>query len=297
MLPEAKKIRVLKLTIKIEDLWKAEGFERPSQAIWLEMANNKYEYVKSFEPEDELMPLTWIVVRIDGHRFHRFCEVHEFEKPNDEQALNLMNSCAKSILEEFPDIVFAYGVSDEYSFILKKTTRLCQRHSSKILSLIVSYFTSAYVMKWREFFPQKELKYPPSFDGRVICYPSTAIVRDYLAWRQVDCHINNQYNTCYWMLVKSGKSKREAQDLLKGTQTQEKNEILLQHFSINYNTLPVMFRKGSSVFRDKVEDTVDSAERGDPVEMKVVIDHSDIIEETFWDKHQYILDEEHIRGN
>lgn len=63
--------RVLKLTIKIEDLWKAEGFERPSQAIWLEMANNKYEYVKSFEPEDELMPLTWIVVRIDGHRFHR----------------------------------------------------------------------------------------------------------------------------------------------------------------------------------------------------------------------------------
>eukprot|EP00268_Persea_americana_P047133 TRINITY_DN4886_c0_g1_i10.p1 TRINITY_DN4886_c0_g1~~TRINITY_DN4886_c0_g1_i10.p1 ORF type:complete len:153 (+),score=19.83 TRINITY_DN4886_c0_g1_i10:797-1255(+) len=152
-------------------------------------------------------------------------------------------------------------------------------------------------MKWREFFPQKELKYPPSFDGRVICYPSTAIVRDYLAWRQVDCHINNQYNTCYWMLVKSGKSKREAQDLLKGTQTQEKNEILLQHFSINYNTLPVMFRKGSSVFRDKVEDTVDSTERGDPVEMKVVIDHSDIIEETFWDKHQYILGEEHIRGN
>lgn len=47
----------------------------------------------------------------------------------------------------------------------------------------------------------------------------------------------------------------------------------------------------------QVEDTVDSTERGDPVEMKVVIDHSDIIEETFWDKHQYILDEEHIRGN
>ena len=47
----------------------------------------------------------------------------------------------------------------------------------------------------------------------------------------------------------------------------------------------------------QVEDTVDSTERGDPVEMKVVIDHSDIIEETFWDKHQYILGEEHIRGN
>lgn len=28
-------------------------------------------------------------------------------------------------------------------------------------------------------------------------------------------HINNQYNTCFWMLVKSGKSKSEAQDYLK----------------------------------------------------------------------------------
>ena len=28
-------------------------------------------------------------------------------------------------------------------------------------------------------------------------------------------HINNQYNTCFWELVKSGKSKREAQNFLK----------------------------------------------------------------------------------
>jgi len=28
-------------------------------------------------------------------------------------------------------------------------------------------------------------------------------------------HINNQYNTCFWMLVKSGKGKREAQNYLK----------------------------------------------------------------------------------
>ena len=32
----------------------------------------------------------------------------------------------------------------------------------------------------------------PLFDGRAVLYPSEAIVRDYLAWRQVDTHINNQ---------------------------------------------------------------------------------------------------------
>lgn len=44
-----------------------------------------------------------------------------------------------------------------------------------------------YVLKWKEFFPQKDLKYPPSFDGRAVCYPSSDIIQDYLAWRQVDC--------------------------------------------------------------------------------------------------------------
>lgn len=46
-------------------------FERFSSQLNLEMENNKYEYVKFFELGDELMPLTWLVVRIDGHHFHR----------------------------------------------------------------------------------------------------------------------------------------------------------------------------------------------------------------------------------
>lgn len=42
-------------------------------------------------------------------------------------------------------------------------------------------------MKWKDFFPHKELKGPPYFDGRVVCYPRAKMIRDYLAWRQVDC--------------------------------------------------------------------------------------------------------------
>lgn len=48
--------------------------------------------------------------------FVRFSKIHTFEKPNDERALRLMNACATSMLEKFPDIVFAYGVSDEYRY-------------------------------------------------------------------------------------------------------------------------------------------------------------------------------------
>ncbi|KAK9095925.1 hypothetical protein Sjap_021422 [Stephania japonica] len=255
------------------------------------MANSKYEYVKSFEVEDKLMPFNWIVVRIDGRHFHQFSDVHEFEKPNDKQALELMNSCAEALLEEFKDVVFAYGVSDEYSFLFKKTSEFYQRRASKIVSILVSFFSSLYVMKWKTSFPLKELKTIPCFDARAICYPSTKIVRDYFSWRQVDCHVNNQYNTCFWMLIKSGKTKREAQDILKGTQTPEKNEILFR-LGINYNELPAIFRKGSCVFRDQVEEIVKYNQDGDPVKRlrtKVGIVHCDIIGDAFWREHPKIL--------
>ena len=44
----------------------------------------------------------------------RFSQAHHFKKPNDMQALLLMNESAKAVVEDVTDIIFAYGVSDEY---------------------------------------------------------------------------------------------------------------------------------------------------------------------------------------
>ena len=64
-------------------------------------------------------------------------------------------------------------------------------------------------------------------------------------------HINNLYNTTFWSLVKSGKTPAETQDRLKQTFAAGKNEILFSEFGINYNTLPAIYRKGSTlVFKD-----------------------------------------------
>lgn len=93
------------------------------------MAKSKYEYVKLYETDDRLLPGCWIVVRLDGKGFTkcaaaataaarhhywcrpgcgcnapqhavpmigcRFCELHQFEKPNDLRALCLMDEAAK----------------------------------------------------------------------------------------------------------------------------------------------------------------------------------------------------------
>lgn len=86
---------------------------------------------------------------------------------------------------------------------------------SKIITTVVSYFSSCYVFHWAEFFPAVPLQYPPSFDARVVTYPTLKSIRDYLSWRQVDCHINNLYNSAFWALVKNGMSLEDAEKELR----------------------------------------------------------------------------------
>ena len=60
--------------------------------------------------------------------------------------------------------------------------------TSKILTTIVSTFTAYYTHLWPRYFMDVPLTTPlPSFDGRVVLYPSIQSIRDYLSWRQVDC--------------------------------------------------------------------------------------------------------------
>ena len=260
--------------------------------------SSKYEYVKKFEGDDRLLPNCWMVIRIDGKGFHRFSEVHEFTKPNDVDALNLMNAVAENVMSDFTDIVLCYGQSDEYSFIFRPRTELYGRRSAKITTNIVSLFAASYVFKWKQFFPNKELKYPPSFDGRAVLYPTNETIRDYLSWRQVDCHINNLYNTVFWALVQQGNlSNHEAQQRLKGSVSGDKNEILFSEFNINYNNEPEQFKKGTTIVRKKVEIPLDcdakqeSSSDNQPktkIRTKITHLHCDIIRDDFWNENNIL---------
>lgn len=113
-----------------------------------------------------------------------------------------MNASATHVVAAIPEIVLAYGVSDEYSFVFHKSTRLFERRSAKLVSTVVSQFTAAYVALWPTVFQNGpglggegavakpaalDLTMLPTFDGRAVCYPSWENLRDYLSWRQVDC--------------------------------------------------------------------------------------------------------------
>ncbi|CAH0553165.1 unnamed protein product [Brassicogethes aeneus] len=250
------------------------------------MAKSKFEYVKNFECDENLLPNCWIVVRVDGKSFHKFTTKHSFKKPNDSQALWLMNKAASVVMDEFKDILLSYGQSDEYSFVLRKDSMLYNRRKTKIMTYINSLFSSAYVFFWNEYFPDVKLKYPPSFDSRVVLYPSDENLRDYLSWRQADCHINNLYNTVFWALVQKGHlTNTEAEQRLCGTFSSDKNEILFTEFNTNYNNEPLMYRKGTILIRKKIK----SPKSG---KNKIIILplHEDLIQDQFWKKNFEILE-------
>ena len=83
------------------------------------MAKSKFEYTRKFEEELRLLPNCWIVVRVDGKGFHKFSDAHNFTKPNEKAALDLMNKCACNVMNEFNEIILSYGQSDEYSFVFR----------------------------------------------------------------------------------------------------------------------------------------------------------------------------------
>ncbi|ODV86201.1 hypothetical protein CANARDRAFT_197154 [[Candida] arabinofermentans NRRL YB-2248] len=272
------------------------------------MANSRYEYVRTFERESKLLPSTYIVIRIDGRSFHKFSNEYQFEKPNDLKALKVMNLSALKLMQLIPDILLAYGDSDEYSFLLRKDCELFERREFKLITTFSSLFSANYQYYWNVIMVDKPLNVDrlPTFDARAVCYPNEKTVRDYFSWRQVDCHINNLYNTTFWNLVLKGNlSNQQAENKLIGTLSSDKNEILFKQFGINYNDEPDIFKKGTIYVKhfenynnnddDNNNNNHDLSKRQMDRFMKklkkceIVELHCDLIKDEFWDNRPWLL--------
>lgn len=267
------------------------------------MANSRFEYVKTFERENILLPQTHIVIRVDGRGFHKFSDLYKFDKPNDVKALQVINSAARKVMESMPDVILAYGDSDEYSFLLRKDCELFERREFKLITTFASTFSAYYQFYWSLINPDKPLDIGrlPTFDARAVVYPNDANVMDYFRWRQVDCHINNLYNTTFWNLVIRGNlTTKEAENRLIGTLSSDKNEILFKEFGINYNNEPEMFKKGTIFVRELVDFPINKyLENPTPDNLTRLIKrtkkssigeyHCDLIHDKFWTDRPYLL--------
>ncbi|KAG8935310.1 tRNA-His guanylyltransferase [Tulasnella sp. 417] len=265
------------------------------------MAATRFAYVKTYELPDPILPNTYFVVRIDGQTFHRFSDVHAFVKPNDLAALQLMDNAAEDVMKTLPDAVYFWLIDPLVSSSEELLLFLIAEKESKILSTVVSHFTSSYVFNWSRYFPDKVLQYPPTFDARVVVYPSDKEVKDYFAWRQADTHINNLYNTTFWALVQQG-----------GMTTSEAHEKLKKPVEISHEVSGSSAEKGvvgasSSLDQEASDTEKDSvaqkiqhrrekkeAKKAEKAAMRkrewvLTVMHCDVIGDEFWHSHPDIL--------
>ena len=218
------------------------------------------------------------------------------------------------------------GQSDEYSFIFRRKSNIYNRRQNKLISLVVSTFSSAYVFYWSKYFHQTNkdskhyspeqvsLLYPPSFDGRCVVYPSEQNIIDYLKWRQVDCHVNNLYNTTFYALTgqytkhspdgfpldtlapsKPVLTGQEAEQKLCKTLSKHKHDILFLDYNINYNNECEQFKKGTLLILIP-EDKAEYREKKKPKksdnyfrDAQINQLHVDIISDQFWEQNNELL--------
>lgn len=85
----------------------------------------------------------------------------------------------------------------------------------------------------------------------------------------------------FWAIVNDGKTEREAHEVLKGTVSSEKHEILFSQFNINYDHIPEFFRKGTTLVWAEIPQPIGQPARSKPrKELRTL--HVDIIGDGFW---------------
>ena len=148
-----------------------------------------------------------IIVRVDGRAFHVF--TREMERPYCRALADALDAAAAVLCAEMTGCRFAFGQSDEYSFLLSDAVWF-DGNVQKIASVAASIFTAAFA---RAFVSDRMA----TFDARVFLIPQRAEVAEYFVWRQLDASANSLN-----MLASAHYSHEE----LLGRSTAEKHDLL-----------------------------------------------------------------------
>jgi tRNA(His) 5'-end guanylyltransferase len=176
---------------------------------------------------------SYVVIRIDGRGFHTFTK--NLERPYSRQLAGALDHAAISLCQEMIGCRFAYGQSDEYSFLLtdfeKENAPLWfDGNVQKIVSVSASLFTGYFS---RAFSSDRIA----AFDSRVMVISQHAEVEKYFLWRQLDASANSLN-----MLASAHYPHAE----LVGKSNTEKHEMLFAK-GVNWAKQSADFKRGRVV--------------------------------------------------
>lgn len=219
----------------------------------------------------KLMPNSYVMVCIDGRSFSHLIK-NKFQKPFDDNFIEMMNETAKYVCENVQGCKFAYTQSDEVTFVLTDfdtpTTdsffsyRLCKMQSiiaslatSKFNQLMYTHYINKHDYKtclidyedtlYRVSDVAERISELPmyQFDCRCWNVPSFNDVFAYFLYRQIDCVRNSKQQTAQTYLKHNN---------LLGKNTNEQVEVLKNEKDIDWNAFPDHLKYGRFIWKQNV---------------------------------------------
>lgn len=247
--------------------------------------------MKMYELRSQSMPVFFkelpVLVRIDGRGFSKWTK--GLARPYQPELLRLMQDVAQSVMKNpLSECVLAYGQSDEITFLLRPTPWDRDGQFALKRDKIISLTAAEATRHFNELRKMENIlvdKPGGVFDARAFQVPTFDEAVNALVWRQQDATRNS-----IQMLGHTHFSHKR----LHGLSCDEIQELLWQEADINWNNMPVAFKRGWCVTRAPVimnpEDMNDIPEMYRPkksiTRRKIVVDSEPPI---FTQNRDYIL--------
>ena len=211
----------------------------------------------------------YLIIRVDGWRFHSLTKELRFEKPFDERMMSCMIFAAREPLSLGLPVLFSFTFSDEISFLLKPPIPFKGR-VEKLVSIFASLSACAFSSALHEI----GLLARCSFDGRAIPIERKEIA-GYLSHRQGETWRNCVNSYAQRALLLKGLSPAMVSRQLRGTGSSALKELIFRELGMNVAEVPAWQRRGVLVFAKSFKKTGIDAKTG----QKVTVTRRRVIEE------------------
>jgi len=181
-----------------------------------------------------LMPQLPVVVRLDGRAFHTFTK--GMRRPYDSRMMDAMAATTRYLVAEF-NANIGYTQSDEITLIFdypKTGEFLFNGRVGKLCTVLAAATSVKFYSVAAKTMPERTDKILPTFDARVMQYPTQELAVDCLRWREADATRNS--------LTAAAHSQYSTRELHKAGYAQ-KHEMLFKK-GINWANYPVHFKRG-----------------------------------------------------
>lgn len=202
--------------------------------------------MRTFRSMQEKVPKgSFFVIRVDGRGFHKLAELTEMKRPFDVRFRHVMSDIANAFMNESGlNPIFAYGQSDEISFLFRWNNNIFSRRVEKLCSITAGFVSSQLQYQWN-------YRIPPGFhvvfDARIIPLETLLDIVVYHDQRQNDAWRNCVSGHAFYTLVGSGYSHTEAERKLNGMDINGRIEMLIEDFSFNISDVPSWQRRGWAI--------------------------------------------------